>query len=322
MRLRLWLALLLLAATPAPTLVLDAGLTYQTSAPAVLERSTADLSRWQAVDDRIPVLRIALPATEGTYVDTQTADNTTYTYRLVLDGWYSPVCTVTTPDRPLPELVQPDLLIDKVNYYLEVRDLGVPVKRYPISMGPRCGRKVCLDRASTPEGRYQISGVQLETDYHSAFDLTYPNPTDKVRHAFYRRHGMLPENSRPIGGDIQIHGQGDWYQWDWNLRTNWTWGCVAMRDADLDELLSQPAIGKGTRVTIVGWELTREDLVAIDRADRAALTRALQRELGPQARCDAETLGCWQLKHNLPVTCQPDARTQSLLLVRPSQSPR
>ncbi len=310
------LALLLVAAMPSPTLMLQNDGTlflYETSAPAVLERSTADLSRYGAVDDRLPVRRVDLPGVKGDLIDGDVADNTTYYYRLALDGAFSPVCSVTTPNRPVPPLTAPSILIDKVNYYLELRDGGVPVKRYPFSMGKRCGRKVCLDRASTPEGRFRITGIQFESNYYAAYDLDYPTAVDKARYAFYKKHDLLPEPGRPIGGDIQIHGSGDWYEWNWNLNSNWTWGCVGLRDFDLDELLAQEQIGPGTPVTIVGTEITREDLAAIDQCDRAAVARALQRELGEGARCDSEWLGRYQLRKGLPVTCQADARTQKLL---------
>ncbi len=313
---RFWLlaCVLCLAAIPVPSLVVqEQALRYQTSAPAVLERSTADLSRFRVVDDRLPVLRMNLPDTQGEVIDTRRADNTTYFYRLREGDQVSETVRVDTPDRLLPPLVKPDILIDKVNYYLEVRDAGVPVKRYPISMGPKVGRKVCLDRSSTPEGRYRITGLQYESNYYVAYDLNYPTAVDKARYQFYRKHGLLPESNRPIGGSIQIHGQGDWYEWNWNLSSNWTWGCVAMRDRDLDEFLAQPGLGPGTPVTIVGRELTREDLVAIDLADRRAVARALQGALGPSARCDPEWLGRFQQDHGLPITCQPDARTQRAL---------
>lgn len=307
----------MLAGLPAPTLLLEqvgegARFRYQTSEPAVLSRSTAELSAGPS-ETSAPLRRLVLPDRQGELADKSLADNTTYFYRLEAAGWCSPTHRVVTPDRALPPLSNPDILIDKVNYCLEVRDHGVTVKRYPFSMGPRPGRKVCLDRASTPEGRYRISRVQPETDFFCAYDLSYPNAVDKTRYQFYRRHGLLPESSRPIGGDIQIHGQGDPPEPGWNLQSNWTWGCVALRNEDISELMAEPALSPGTRVTIVGLELTREDLVAIDRVDRQALVRALRRELGATARCDAETLGCYQMKHRLPITCQPDARTQRKL---------
>lgn len=313
-RVLLLVGLLTLIALGAPSLVVAGDvLRYDTLGPAVLERSTADLSRYRFVDDRLPISRLALPGEVGEVLDTQRADNTTYYYRLRSGETYSETIRVDTPDKALPPLTKPDILIDKLSYYLEVRDAGVPVKRYPITMGPRPGRKVCLDRCSTPEGRYRITGVQWESNYYAAYDLSYPNAVDKARWSFYRKHQLT---AQPIGGAIQIHGMGDWYEWNWNLSSNWTWGCIAMRDDDLDELLAQPVVGKGTPVTIVGSELTREDLQAIDQADRAAVARALQGALGASARCDAEWLGRYQLASGLPITCQPDARTLRALRIR------
>lgn len=64
--------------------------------------------------------------------------------------------------------------------------------------------------------------------------------------------GILPiqENKLvDIGGDITIHGGG--------IGLNWTWGCIAMRNEDVDEILESKAVKAGTPVLITGSEIKR-----------------------------------------------------------------
>ncbi|MEW6284000.1 MAG: L,D-transpeptidase, partial [Candidatus Eremiobacterota bacterium] len=183
----------------------------------------------------------------------------------------------------------------------EVRDRGQAVKRYPVVMGRGRGRKLRQDNASTPEGRYRLYNLQPRATFHRAYDVDYPNALDQVRYDLAQRKGLLPPET-PIGSEIQIHGGG--------IHSNWTFGCVALRNEDMDELFSRPEIGVGTRVTLVGGELTREDLEAIDRADRDAIVRLLGSD-------DPQTLGEYQGTRGLPMTCQPDLRTQRALGLSP-----
>jgi len=59
-----------------------------------------------------------------------------------------------------------------------------------------------------------------------------------------KRRGELPRGSG-IGGLIEIHGEGGRGQ-------NWTDGCVALKNADMDDLFAR--VRNGTRVTIVGGD--------------------------------------------------------------------
>lgn len=199
-------------------------------------------------------------------------------------------------DHPLPPLAQPSLLVDKVAYTLTVLDRGKPVKRYRIALGrDPVKRKVCYDNASTPEGRYVIWNLQPEATFYRAYDIDYPNRLDRFRYAFLQRHTDLGDPG--IGGEIQIHGQG--------TGRNWTFGCIALENEDMDELFSQPALAAGTPVTIVGSELRREDLASIERSSEPEVVE----RFGSPGPRQWEALGRFQLDHGLPPTCQFDHRT-------------
>jgi hypothetical protein len=190
-------------------------------------------------------------------------------------GWMQ-AGPLSIPARKLPPLRHPRLLIDKQHYVLRVCDGSRVIKRYPVVMGRKARqRKLCYDNASTPEGRYRILGLQPQATYYRAYDLDYPNRVDRARH---RVLGCR----EAIGGEIQIHGCG--------IGRNWTFGCVALRDSDMDELFAHAEIAAGIPCWIYGGELSLQDL----QCDAEA------------GEYDPESLGRRQLALGLVPTCLRD----------------
>jgi L,D-peptidoglycan transpeptidase YkuD (ErfK/YbiS/YcfS/YnhG family) len=99
------------------------------------------------------------------------------------------------------------------------------------------------DRA-TPEGRYRVTTVKTggSTKYYKALLLDYPNADDRRRWEIERAAGTIPRGAGP-GSLIEIHGHG-------GQGKDWTEGCVALRDEDMDRLVKLVRVG--TPVTIVG----------------------------------------------------------------------
>lgn len=253
------------------------------------------------------------------FTDTMVAHRVRYHYRALLLGpagqtRWSNADSVDTPGAELGRITGSSLFVDKLNYFLEVRCGGVTRKRYPVALGrdPR-RRKLYQDNATTPEGIYRITGVQPKARYHKAFDLDYPNLADRTRYHVWRDAGG---GTAGVGGEIQIHGHG--------IEGNWTHGCVALRNDDMDELYAHPRVGKGMPVYIVGTELHHDDIQSIlDYRPRAEVIR-VQRRLAAlgyyQGRLDGEhgrgmrrALAEFQRSNGLPVTAQFDCRTAQLL---------
>lgn len=284
-----------------------------TGQETVLFRSTSPLGQTRLNDVRFPIVTIRPVGQE--YRDTELPDGVTVRFQLrVKDAegklHYSDVLAVDRPDRPLPPLARPSLYVDKVRYLLEVRDSGRVVKRYPVALGRNpFKRKLHQDNASTPEGRYRIVGLQPNATFHRAYDLDYPTDLDRERYDFAADRRLLPSPAPGIGGEIQIHGRG--------IDANWTYGCIALRDEDMDELFSRPEIATGVLVEIAGRELTAADLrVLASGAELARLQEALRRKgykPGPSdGKLGAATrraLGMFQADSGLPVTLIPDKRT-------------
>ncbi|OGH56561.1 MAG: hypothetical protein A3G34_08960 [Candidatus Lindowbacteria bacterium RIFCSPLOWO2_12_FULL_62_27] len=97
---------------------------------------------------------------------------------------------------------------------------------------------------ATPEGKYRIIKKKGagQSKYHKALLINYPNDEDIRAFRRDRTLGRVSIRSR-LGGHIEIHGDG-------GRDRNWTEGCVALPNADMDHIFSRTAIG--TPVTIVG----------------------------------------------------------------------
>ncbi|MCK5218667.1 peptidoglycan-binding protein, partial [bacterium] len=99
-----------------------------------------------------------------------------------------------------------------------------------------------------------------------------------------------------------------------------TWGCMAMRNNDIDELFAQKSIKRGVKVYIAGENITKKDITKKIRGYSEKEIKRMKQRLIIQGyklkdlsgKLDAPTrkaLGEFQIKNNLPITCEIDRRT-------------
>jgi murein L,D-transpeptidase YafK len=81
----------------------------------------------------------------------------------------------------------------------------------------------------TPEGLYQIDRRNKNSRFYRALHVSYPNEADRER---ARKLGVNP------GGDIMIHGITNGLGWLGSMHRviDWTNGCIAVTDAEMDEI--------------------------------------------------------------------------------------
>ncbi len=104
------------------------------------------------------------------------------------------------------------------------------LKVYRIALGDTpVGHKHFQGDERTPEGLYHIDGRNPNSSCHKNLGISYPNEQDR---AYARRAGL------PAGGDIKIHGlpNGQGYIGKAHIVSDWTNGCVAVTDPEIDEL--------------------------------------------------------------------------------------
>jgi lipoprotein-anchoring transpeptidase ErfK/SrfK len=141
----------------------------------------------------------------------------------------------------------PAVVVSKEAHTLTLYDDGRPARSYRVELGYNSVRdKQHAGDNATPEGRYMITAKKAAgaSRYYKALLLNYPNDEDRAQFQRLRRTGDLPRWATP-GGLIEIHGEG-------GRGRDWTNGCVAMPNRDIDDLFAR--VGVGTPVTIVGTD--------------------------------------------------------------------
>lgn len=138
------------------------------------------------------------------------------------------------------------LIVDKSKHRLYLLSAGKIVDSLACELGYNSGhQKRMSGDGATPEGMYRVTKVNRQSKYYRALLLDYPNADDRKRFQSSLEAGTIPADSK-IGGLIEIHGHG-------GQGRDWTDGCVAVTDSQMDKLLRVAA--NGTPVTIVRvWE--------------------------------------------------------------------
>ena len=142
---------------------------------------------------------------------------------------------------------RPAIVVYKEDHRLTLYDRGRALRTYRAEMGPNwVADKLHAGDNATPEGRYHVIKKKADgaTRYHKALLLDYPNSDDRRAYARARKAGQIPA-STGIGDLIEIHGEGGRGQ-------DWTRGCVALTNQDIDDLFRRVAVG--TPVTIIGGD--------------------------------------------------------------------
>jgi murein L,D-transpeptidase YafK len=135
------------------------------------------------------------------------------------------------------------IVVSKHTREMIVYSNKLPVKTYKIALGrhPR-GKKRFEGDMKTPEGIYHINDRNPNSDYHKNLGISYPNDADKR---------FAAANSRRPGGDVKIHGlqNGRSYVGKLHRLSDWTQGCIAVTDAEIDELYAH--VKPGTPINIL-----------------------------------------------------------------------
>jgi L,D-peptidoglycan transpeptidase YkuD (ErfK/YbiS/YcfS/YnhG family) len=135
------------------------------------------------------------------------------------------------------------ILVEKLRRRCIVVQNRQVVARYQADFGRNgLAVKVHAGDGATPEGRYRVTEKNGGSRYYKALMIDYPNSSDIARYRQAKKNGQVPKG-RGVGSLIEIHGNG-------GRNTDWTEGCIALRNSDMDELFRRVAVG--TPITIVG----------------------------------------------------------------------
>ncbi|MFB1486760.1 MULTISPECIES: murein L,D-transpeptidase family protein [unclassified Thiocapsa] len=104
------------------------------------------------------------------------------------------------------------------------------LRSYDIALGFQpIGHKTREGDGRTPEGRYLIDRRNDRSRFHKALHISYPSLGDRWR---------AERRGEPPGGMIMIHGQPNGKNRSTWIEDDWTLGCIAVSNHEIDEILS------------------------------------------------------------------------------------
>ena len=159
------------------------------------------------------------------------------------------------PDFSLPEIRLPDfalprppvrpevpiaspvdrILVEKSARRMTVWQKDGPPRTFRIALGfSPDGDKSREGDGRTPEGVFRIDRLNRQSKYHLSLGIDYPQK--------HHREAARRAVHRP-GGDIMIHGQPTQIPECYNVKGDWTAGCIAVTNPEIEEIFAQAAIG-------------------------------------------------------------------------------
>jgi len=129
------------------------------------------------------------------------------------------------------------ILILKKDHVMGLLAGGKVIRTYKVALGQGgLQPKQREGDARTPEGHYVIDAKSEQSKYHKALHVSYPNPDDRRRATRQRV---------PPGGAIMIHGLPNGKGWVGARHRlfDWTLGCIAVTDEEIDELFTLVPVG-------------------------------------------------------------------------------
>lgn len=143
----------------------------------------------------------------------------------------------------LNNIVIDKVFVDKSARTLQLLSDDKVIKSYHIALGGNpVGHKQQQGDKRTPTGSYILDYKNEKSKFYRSIHISYPNAADKAR---AKSRGVNP------GGDIMIHGQknGFGHLAAVNQQRDWTDGCIAVTDDEMDEIMA--AVKLGTSIDII-----------------------------------------------------------------------
>ena len=163
------------------------------------------------------------------------------------------ICVYPWQTQPVEK---PRIVVYKSERKLEFYSDKTLLRTYRVGLGfSPVADKVREGDGATPEGEFYVFVKNNKSAYYLSLGVSYPNVEDAERGL---RDGLIarrqydaiveahrkkigPPQYTKLGGLIYIHGNG--------AKSDWTWGCVALENADMKELFDSVEVG--TPVTIL-----------------------------------------------------------------------
>ncbi|AFZ04381.1 L,D-transpeptidase family protein [Calothrix sp. PCC 6303] len=152
--------------------------------------------------------------------------------------------------QPLQEILGSNVVLDKVSILVEKSKHRLtvfynlqPIKSYPVVFGANArGDKFYEGDKKTPEGVFHVRNLYNHPDWSKFIWLDYPT-SQSWRENFQAKLAGKINWFLPIGGEIGIHGVPAGQDNLIEQRSNWTLGCVSLKNDDVNEIYQFLKIG-------------------------------------------------------------------------------
>jgi murein L,D-transpeptidase YafK len=152
--------------------------------------------------------------------------------------------------KTMSAIKYPNIIVEKLKRNLKLYDGKMLVKTYKISLGAvPLGDKEIEGDGKTPEGEFYVFTKNDKSAFFLSLGVSYPNKEDAERglkaniitqaerdeiFAAIEAKSMPPQKTK-LGGEIYIHGGG--------CDADWTQGCMALDNENMQELFDVIAVG-------------------------------------------------------------------------------
>ena len=134
------------------------------------------------------------------------------------------------------------VLVLKKERTLQLLSHGKVIRTYKVALGGNpVGPKTRQGDHKTPEGEYRLDRRNAHSQYYKSIHISYPSGRDR---AAANARGVPP------GGDVFVHGLPNGYRsiGAAHRERDWTDGCIAVTDEEIDEIWD--AVADGTPIEI------------------------------------------------------------------------
>lgn len=147
---------------------------------------------------------------------------------------------------PRPRVDQ--IYVQKGPHLLHLVAGSTIVRTYSVALGwGGMGHKKYEGDGVTPVGTYKITD-RIQSPWHTFLGVSYPSLEDQLEFPKRRARGEVPPGVG-IGFGIGLHGHGKSQSDGEHKRSDWTLGCIALDNGEIDEVAD--VAKRGTKIVIV-----------------------------------------------------------------------
>jgi L,D-peptidoglycan transpeptidase YkuD (ErfK/YbiS/YcfS/YnhG family) len=140
-----------------------------------------------------------------------------------------------------------EILVQKGPHRLHLVAGSTVVRSYTVALGyGGAGPKKYEGDGVTPVGTYAITD-RLDSKWHTFLGVNYPSVADQREFPLRKARGEVPPG-KGIGFGIAIHGHRKDQADGEHKKLDWTLGCIALDNQEIDEVAA--VVKRGTRLVI------------------------------------------------------------------------